>query len=80
MKCPNCDNGFLFHYSEKQFAVISQLNKDNTISKRKVNEQEVSCSLPEFLECKDCKTTFDFELDDKERIVVVYERSYTGLT
>jgi hypothetical protein len=76
MKCPSCDNGVLFHYKEKQYAFISQLNKDNTIGKRKINEQEISSSLPEYLECKDCKTMFDYELDDKDRITIVYERAY----
>lgn len=77
MKCPICKTGELFLYKETELVYRIPLTKRNTISKRKSdNIPQVFDTSKDYLECDNgsCGELFDYDLDDKGRVIDVEER------
>ncbi|MBG9587390.1 hypothetical protein [Cytobacillus firmus] len=73
MKCPNCSSTNLFHYTEKQQAIHRKITKNNTISKIKPYEYDVSYAMPDYIQCEDCDTTYDYEEADNGKVSLICE-------
>lgn len=73
MKCPNCNSNNLFHYTEEQYAIHRKINKNNTISKIKPYKYDLSYSMPDYIQCEECDTTFDYEIEDNGKVRLVGE-------
>jgi len=72
--CLNCGSSNLKEYREKNITEYRILNKDGTISKRK-SEGVPDYNNPWGIICEDCTSLFDYELDDKERIIELFSKN-----
>jgi uncharacterized OB-fold protein len=73
LECLKCGSNDLFHYQEKYLTEYRELNKDNSISKRK-EDDNMSYDAPEGIMCRNCYTRFDYELDSKGRVIELEEK------
>lgn len=68
MKCPTCKKGKLYQYKENCIAETRAVTTRGTISKRIAMSQDKTWGMPDYLECDECKRSFDYFIDDEGKI------------
>lgn len=76
MKCPKCNEEQLFQYKEICTAVETPLTKRGTLSKRKrdISKNDKTYGMPDYIECRACSRTFDYDFEEKGKITKLYCR------
>jgi len=73
IKCLNCGSDKLIHYEEETITKERKINKDGSISKiERVALEGVAGAYG--VMCLDCAGLFNYELDNKDRIVELFHR------
>lgn len=71
--CEDCNSDNFEFYQEQNITYRSKINKNRTVSKRK-RKCETDDNCPWGLQCLECGTLYDYNTDDKERIISISKK------
>lgn len=69
IKCPICKEGELYIYREVVSSQYIPLTKRNTPSKRKIDNIRHETHEVNYLRCRDCPRSFDYETNDSGQVI-----------
>ena len=71
--CLNCGSEKLMEFREKLVTEYRVINKDNSLAKKSI-EGYSDYNNAWGIECKECSSLFDYEMDDKNRVIKLIDR------
>ncbi|RNB59462.1 hypothetical protein EDM57_04785 [Brevibacillus gelatini] len=74
MKCPNCGKEEMVRRWQPQFEYEQKVLKSGKLSKRKRFVADVTYAVPEWIQCLECGTEWDYVINDNGKIELCDER------